>query len=125
MKNFYRAQDWPSFFSFAQYYRKHWPENELADVQLLELLALLRHCQNDILQVFIDHLRVSQKKYRAELDQIEALSKTQFNGKSTEAKDLQPFKSHLDGKDLWKIKSDQVGKYHPSLLKIEVKNLCP
>ncbi|MBN8556016.1 MAG: hypothetical protein J0L93_11265 [Deltaproteobacteria bacterium] len=125
LKNFYRAQDWPSFFSFAQFYRKHWSEKELGDVQLLELLALLRHCQNDVLQVFIDHLRSSQKKYHAELDQIEALSKTQFNGKSGSDNSLQPLNAHLRGKDLWKTDHDKVGKYPPSSIKIKVKNLCP
>jgi hypothetical protein len=119
----YRSSDWPSFFSYAQYYRKHFKENELSDVQLLEALALLRHCQDEPLAAILAHLR-SKKKFLSELDQIEALSKTHFQGKKSSSQSLRPLSAHVEGKSLWKTDHKKVGKFHPSLMKIKVENLC-
>lgn len=47
-KQLYRKQHWSRFFGLASFTRMHYPLSETRDeIQLLEILALLRHCQKD------------------------------------------------------------------------------
>jgi len=124
MKFFYQKQDWPSFFSYAEYYRKSWPFFERSDVYMLELLALLRHCQNDILFELIHEYRHKLKKIPPELDQMEALAKTKFKGKASKEKKNLALKERLSANSLWKTNSSLVGKVNPSQLQIRLENKC-
>jgi len=119
MKITYAEQDWRSFFAYAQYYRIKGIES---DTYLLELLALLRHCQNQVLEELIQSYR--KNKDRPEYDQILSLSHTVFKGKKVNTQPSYELKSRSQGDALWKINSKWIGRQHPSKIKIKVKNLC-
>ncbi|PIR23788.1 MAG: hypothetical protein COV44_01165 [Deltaproteobacteria bacterium CG11_big_fil_rev_8_21_14_0_20_45_16] len=119
MKITYAEQDWRSFFAYAQYYRI---KGIQSDTYILELLALLRHCQNAILEELIATYR--KTKDRPEYAQILALSRTVFKDKKGGTQPSYELKSRAQGDALWKLNSEWIGKHHPSKIKIKVKNLC-
>jgi hypothetical protein len=124
LKITYAEKDWSSFFSYAQYYRVHWPAAQRSDVFLLELLALLRHCQNELLTELIEDYRRKLTRIPPELSQLEALSKTHFKGKASEQQTAHGLSQHFKGHSLWKADQDLVGQVHPSRIKIRLENRC-
>jgi len=125
LRSTYQSQDWPRFFSFAQYYRQTFSASERSQIELLEPLALLRHCQVEILKKLLETLKQTRPSYAA-LDQMSALSRTRFKGKKASERDLlsSPLKSHFEGKSLKKISQNQIGKFDPYRMRIKVENLC-
>lgn len=124
MKIYYRDQNWPKFFSYAQYYRIRWKAYERSEVQLLEVLALLRHCQNENLERLLSEFRNQLQPVPAELDQIQALAETRFRAKAASQKPKPKLKVHMSGSSLWKMGSKKIGEVHPSKLQIRVENRC-
>ncbi len=124
MKLTYRLHDWPSFFAYAQFYRKYWKSSERSEVQLLEPLALLRHCQNDLLHSLSEELKAGDPKLTDALAQMEHLSRTTFKEKASPSKAKSGFTKHLEGTSLWKLNSSAIEKTHPRKIKIRVENKC-
>lgn len=124
LKITYAEKKWETFFSYAQYYRKNFAKETWSDVFLLEPLALMRHCQNDILTQLINSFKSHDKTNRLELDQMLALSRTQFSGKKALSQPLFRARSRLSGNSLWKTRPEQIGQHHPKKIKIKVRNLC-
>lgn len=124
LKITYSKKEWPKFFSYAQYYRKRWPPEDLNEVYQLELLALLRHCQNQTLEQLIESYTQALGSRPAVFSQILALSKTRFSGKPTATESGYNIKSHASGSALWKSDKKWIGKTHPSNLRVKVKNIC-
>ena len=123
LKILYRLEDWPSFFSYAQYFRNQFSEHK-RDVLALELLALLRHCQNEPLYRLIEEFRNEKTLPIEVLDNIEALSRTHFKGKRTPSKNYRPWLARWSGETLWKSSRKMLLNHHPRQFKIRVENLC-
>lgn len=125
MKLHYRESDWPRFFGYAHYYRKHWSIRERTKVQLLEALALLRHCQNEILERLSDEFQNNYPAWKEDLKQIRALSKTRFKEKPAAPNEVRAFQKHwTTGASLWSSDSKIIEKTNPSLIRIGVTNRC-
>lgn len=126
MKIFYEDQDWPRFFAYARAYRLRFDSSERSETELLEALALLRHCQAAPLKDLIAQLREEKKESSSTLDRIESLAETRFRGKSaSEAKLIEsPLLAHFKGKAFRKLKSDQTSKFDPAKMRVKVENLC-
>lgn len=124
LKTSYRLNDWPRFFAYAQYYRNKWPVAKRAHVQFLEILALLRHCQNDLVFELTQFYRKNLPHEKELMDQMEALTRTRFQGKKTEGNSLSNFQMHLEGTVLKKTKNSDILRHSPRQLKIKVENLC-
>jgi hypothetical protein len=124
IKIYYRKSEWPSFFAYAQYYRKRYSPKERNQTQLLELLALLRHCQNEILFQLVTAYKMEIPKYTEQLDQMMALSRTRFRSKQAAPGDLKSLESHLGGVSLWPLAASEMTRVDPRKLKVRVENLC-
>jgi len=126
LKIYYRSEDWPRFFSFAQDYRRRWPLRDRRDIQTLEVLALLRHCQNEVVEELTSYYKKSKPSLRTMMTQIDALSKTHFRGKGSAApQKIQPLAMHLSGRTLWRAPTLSPKNLHPKMLRVKVENLCP
>ncbi|MGA0164559.1 MAG: hypothetical protein ACO3LE_10015 [Bdellovibrionota bacterium] len=124
MKLFYREQNWPKFFAFSQYHRVRWGKTNPSEIQLLEALALLRHCQNTLLQALIEELEASPNSFQAELDQIKSLSRVSFEKPRGSKKMPSNIANHFSGTSTWPTKKQALTKAHPAQLRVEVKGLC-
>lgn len=125
LKLSYRNQDWLRFFSYARYYRKNFEiEPKENRIYLLEPLALLRHCQNEWLENWISAFEASHNERPVELDQMKALSRTRFAGKSSSKDSHAAWKNRLKTHGWWKVKDLEKKQIHPKLMKVQVKNEC-
>jgi hypothetical protein len=123
IKILYLKGDWSKFFSYAQYYRKSF-KPRIDRVALLEALALLRHCQYEILESLSTQLLAMKPEWSKELAQIQALAHTRFSGKASSKKNASAFKEHAIGHTLWKTETQNVKNFHPRLLRVKVENQC-
>lgn len=126
MKISYANSEWSKFFGYAYFYRRSFAAQERSDVQLLEALALLRHCQNEKLDLLMAELHRDAPHSKNELEQIRALSRTQFKSKiaSASSRPSHPLSLHLQGKELRKIESRNLLQTNPHRLRIPMENLC-
>lgn len=124
LKITYALQDWNRFFSYAQFYRKTYPLKGLSSVFLLEPLALMRHCQNETLNQFIETYQIQAGQILPEMTQMKALSQTRFKGKASKTQSNPQTRSRLAGSSLWRTEKSLVGQVHPRKLKIRVENQC-
>ncbi|MDB5039052.1 MAG: hypothetical protein JWQ35_2580 [Bacteriovoracaceae bacterium] len=123
-KIFYREGNWPRFFGYAQYYRKRWPIAERNQTQFLEVIALLRHCQNELVSRFVDAYKKELPRYADKLNQIKSLSNTRFKGKGASEKSVKSIQNHFEGQSLWPLPSDKIAEVNPKNLRIAVENQC-
>lgn len=122
MKLAYRLSDWPRFFALAHFLRMNWPaEYQQHRMNLLEALALLRHCQSQKLETLAANAPQSQN---TSFEQILALSKTHFSAKTATTQETHKIRSHLEGKSLWPTSSKNVKNIDPRRVRIFVENLC-
>ncbi len=124
LKVFYSNENWPQFFAYAQYYRNKWPVKERKQTQLLELLALLRHCQNENLQKLIHYYRTQTPENSETLLHIETLARTKFKKKADTQNQISPLSSHIKGEALWRISPENIELRDPQKLRIKVENKC-
>lgn len=126
MKTYYRNQEWSRFFAYAQFYRNRWKASEKSEVQLLEALALLRHCQNSTLEKLLVFLRKEMPLHRETLNQIAALSRTRFKGKkvSENKSEQSPLVAHFSGTAMTKISHERMNLEDPQNIRLKVENLC-
>ncbi len=129
MKIFYQQQQWDRFFAYAQYHRVRWSHERASKIQLLEALALLRHCQNDLLKGLITELEnrddSSELGFQDDLDQIRILARIDFEKKLTRREVKTPIHDYFKGQRLWKLNSPEVQRMKVSKLRLKVENLCP
>jgi len=129
MKESYRAADWAHFFSLARFYRMKFSNEEKSEVQLLEALALLRHCQSAPLNELLTQLqnqRAKTNSYSETLKQLKALSETRFKGKQApdQQADLKPIQAHFLGTSFRRSSLAQFLNSDPRKSIIRVRNLC-
>lgn len=124
IKLYYQAENWPRFFAYVQFYRKAFSKKQNPKIQVLELLALLRHCRADLLGAMISYYKKHSPPLSYALDQIEALSKTRFKGKKANQESESKIALHLSGESLWKIDHKLFKNKDPSKLKVYVENKC-
>lgn len=128
MKFHYARAEWSKFFAYAQYYRKNFSPDSQSRVALLEPLALLRHCQYEILMPLVSSMRKKHPRWSQELDQVMALANTRFDGKATSSPEGGALKLHAEGRTLWKTDADIIDrkrdKIHPRHISIKVANKC-
>jgi len=125
LKIHYRAENWPSFFAHAQYYRKRWSRQDLADVFLLEILALLRHCQNEVVFSLTDAFRKSHPHLSPTFDQMNALARTRFKGKASKTSAPHGLIDYMRGKTRWPLKHSKIDRFKLKELRVKVENQCP
>ena len=123
LKLHYREQNWPSFFAYAQYYRAAFSDSVRTRIQLLEGLALLRHCQNETLERLMREWKGQSWFSEGIQKHLSALSKTSFKGKEAEAA---PQKTSLywKGAALKASPRQDLLKGHPKNFYLKVSNQC-
>ncbi len=125
MKIHYRDQNWDRFFAYAQYYRLRYSPRERTEVQLLEPLALLRHCQTRALPNVLAQIKADKPELRSHIERIQALAETRFKGKKANTvKHESPLAAHFEGQFLRKASHDKILKANPHKLRIHVENQC-
>lgn len=120
----YSLQEWPSFFGLAQYYRTHFEAQDWQIVYQLELLALLRHCQNKILFRLCEDLKRLRPQDENQISAIQNLAQLSFKEKS----EIQgsPMKVGLwsGAKNLWPLDQSIEKLSSPLNLRIFVESKC-
>lgn len=124
LKVFYASEEWNRFFAYARYYREKWKASERSETQLLEGLALLRHCQNEQLFRWIAFQKSQSPAHIDRLNQMEALAHTTFAGKSAQPAQTHETTLHFEGKTLWKSDHSHTKEIHPKNVRIHVESLC-
>lgn len=120
----YEAGRWEKFFAYALVYRESVPPHSRKDIQLLEPLALLRHCQTSLVEKAVNNIRKHSPQHESTLQQILALSKTKFKGKATENHSSSPLLAHFEGRQLRKTKPKALNTINPEKMIVRVENLC-
>ena len=126
LKIYYQDSRWEKFFAYALYYRTAFESQERSDVQLLEMLALLRHCQNQPLERLAAGLRSDRPGLSSTIDQILSLSRTRFQGKGAKQTKVttSPLLAHFEGRSFTKVQKANLRNLSPRKLIVRVENLC-
>lgn len=126
MQKSYEAQDWDHFFALAQIYRTRWPAHERMGVELLEGLALLKHCQFDIVHELIQNWKREKPRWKSQIATIEALAYSKIDYDLSASKTAQNFLwEYFNGKSKWKSTSaPNLIEANPHSLRVQVQNRC-
>jgi hypothetical protein len=123
MKLHYKDQNWPSFFSYAQYYRSNFSSSGLSKVSMLEGLALLRHCQNNLLEQLLLEWKGQAWLSESLEKQLGSLSRTRFKGKEARATSDEG-SLYWKGASLKKSNTRELSKSHPKNFYLKVESQC-
>jgi len=123
MKVRYVEKNWPSFFAYAQYYRSQFSSAGLSKVSMLLGLALLRHCQNDLLGSLLLEWKGQAWFSEGVEKQLVALSRTRFKGKEAPSASAEG-KLYWKGASLKKSHARELNKGHPRNFYLKVENQC-
>jgi hypothetical protein len=123
MKLHYKDQNWPSFFSYAQYYRSSFSSSGLSKVSILEGLALLRHCQNHLLEQLLLEWRGQAWFSESLQKQLGSLSRTRFKGKEAR-KASDKGSLYWRGASLKRSNTRELNKSHPKNFYLKLESQC-
>jgi hypothetical protein len=129
-KVYYRQQQWPSFFGLASFARQHFLHSSALDeIRLLEILALLRHCQNE---AAIEQVRLglgqstpgARKSFEMLASLLEVAPTAPDEEKIAQTADRAAGDSFFRGKHLWPVPVAAAHNLDPWKLKRKVETRC-
>ena len=120
----YVNKDWDRFFALSQIYRASWDSKERNHLELLEGLALLKHCQFEILDSLLNDWKKEKPEWKSQLRTLLSLRNTNIQY-IKEAKDSQNMDSYLKGITAWNLKNaPQLKVADAASLRVKVENRC-
>lgn len=134
MKVLYGQQRWTQFFGLASFAREHYPISDMRDeMQLLEILALLRHCQKDpavdlVRRGLTESLPASRSRYEtlASLLEVAPVSPDEAPPENTKPLEAEKAaeKQVFKGRNVWRIPVKSVQKLNPWKMQRKVEPKC-
>lgn len=123
---YYENEDWDEFFGVASYLRNGYPnEVETEKIRLLELLALFRHCQVDLIKESVKESLEHSKSHRDVLLSINEILKSGSGSEVLPLKNGKPKNDSLYlGRNAWKIHQKDLHLYHFLNIKRHIHPHC-